>query len=77
MERCAPLGGGGTEQSRQRAWQGLTLAHFRPQLEDLREHIAHVIAQLEHLQDTSTGDVGLCGGHSQLKLSRKGKSKLK
>jgi hypothetical protein len=35
--------------------QGLTLAHFTAQLEDLREHIAHVRAQLEHLQYTSTG----------------------
>jgi len=35
--------------------QGLTLAHFRAQLEDLREHIAHGRAQLEHLRDTSTG----------------------
>jgi len=33
--------------------QGLTLAHFRAQLEDLREHIAHGRAQLEHLRDTS------------------------
>ena len=33
--------------------QGLTLAHFRAQLEDLRERIAHVKLQLEHLRDTS------------------------
>ena len=35
--------------------QGLTLAHFRAQLEDPRGHIAHVTAQLEHSRDTSTG----------------------
>ena len=35
--------------------QGLTLAHFRAQLEDRREHIAHVRAQLEHPGETSTG----------------------
>jgi len=35
--------------------QGLTLGHFRAQLEDLREHIARVGAQLEHLRDTSKG----------------------
>jgi hypothetical protein len=35
--------------------QGLTLAHLRAHLEDLREHIAHVRARLEHLRDTSTG----------------------
>jgi hypothetical protein len=34
--------------------QGLTLAHFTAQLEDLREHIAHVSAQLEHPRDTFT-----------------------
>jgi hypothetical protein len=34
--------------------QGLTLAYFRAQLEDLRERIAHVTAQPEHLRDTST-----------------------
>jgi hypothetical protein len=35
--------------------QGLTLTHFTAQLEDLREHIAHVRAQLEHFRDTPTG----------------------
>jgi hypothetical protein len=35
--------------------QGLKLAHFRAQLEDLRECVAHVRAQLDHLRDTSTG----------------------
>jgi len=35
--------------------QGLTLAHFRAQLEDLREHIVQVGALLEHLRATSTG----------------------
>jgi hypothetical protein len=35
--------------------QGLTLAHFRAQLEDLRERIAHVRAQFEHPRDTSAG----------------------
>jgi len=35
--------------------QGLTLAHFRAKLQDLRVHIAHVRAHLEHLRDTSTG----------------------
>jgi hypothetical protein len=34
--------------------QGLTIAHFKAQLEDLREHISPVRAQLEHLQATST-----------------------
>jgi len=43
------------------AGQELTLAHFRAQLEDLQEHIAHVIAQLEHLRDTSTGNLGYTG----------------
>jgi TPR repeat protein len=37
------------------AGQGLTLAHFRAQVEDLREHIAPVTAQLEHLRATSPG----------------------
>ena len=36
-------------------WQGLTFVHCLAQLEDLREHIAHVRAQLEHLRDTTTG----------------------
>jgi hypothetical protein len=45
------------------AVQGLTLAHFRSQLEDLRERINHVRAQLEHLQDTSTAQFGLFGGY--------------
>jgi hypothetical protein len=57
--------------------QGLTLADFKAQLEDLLEHIAPVRAQLEHLRATSTGCVGLFGGYSQLKLSGKGKSMLK
>jgi tubulin-folding cofactor B len=35
--------------------QGDSLAHFRAQLEDLRERVAHVRAQLEHPRDTSTG----------------------
>jgi len=35
--------------------QGLTLTHFKAQLEDRREYLAHVRAQLEHLRDTSTG----------------------
>ena len=35
--------------------QGLTLAYFTAQLEDLLEHIAHVRAQLEYLRDTSMG----------------------
>jgi len=33
--------------------QGLTLAHFRAQFEDLREYIGHVRAQPEHLWYTS------------------------
>jgi O-methyltransferase involved in polyketide biosynthesis len=37
---------------------GLTLAHFRAQLEDLREHIARVRAQLEHPRDPPTGYFG-------------------
>jgi hypothetical protein len=37
------------------AVQGLTLAHIGAQLEDLREHVAHVRTQLVHLRDTSTG----------------------
>jgi hypothetical protein len=40
--------------------QGLTLAHFSVQLEDLRNDIAHVRAQVEHVRDTSTGEFGLC-----------------
>ena len=55
----------------------LTLAHFTAQLEDLRGHIAHVRAQLEHLRDTSTGQFGLQVGQSELKLSGQGQSKLK
>jgi hypothetical protein len=36
--------------------QGLTLVHFRAQLEDLRKHIAQVRAQLEHIiRDAPTG----------------------
>jgi hypothetical protein len=41
--------------------QGPTLAHFRAQLEDLREHIAHVRAQLEHVLATSTGYLAYLG----------------
>ena len=54
--------------------QGLTLLHFSAQLEDLREHIAHVRAQLEHLRDTSTGLFGFHGGQSKLHLSGNGQS---
>jgi hypothetical protein len=61
--RCFRCGGGG---------QGLTLAHFRAQLEDLQEHIAHVRAQLEHLQDSSTDEFELYGGQSKIKLSGNG-----
>jgi hypothetical protein len=35
--------------------QGLPLARFKAQFEVLRQHIAHVRAQLEHHRDTSTG----------------------
>ena len=35
--------------------QGLTLAHFRAQVENLKGHIAHIRAQLEHPRDKSTG----------------------
>jgi len=34
--------------------QGLTLADFKAQLEDLWKHLALVRAQLEHLRDTSS-----------------------
>ena len=34
---------------------GAYIAHFRAQLEDLREHIARISAELEHLRDTSAG----------------------
>jgi hypothetical protein len=57
--------------------QGLTLAHFRAQLEDLPEHIAHVRAHLEHLRDASRGLFGSYGGQSKLKLSGSGQSKFK
>jgi len=57
--------------------QGLTLAHFRAQLEDLWEHIAHVRIQPEHLRDTSIDYFGLHGVQSKLKLSGMGQSKLK
>ena len=57
--------------------QGLTLAHFKAQLEVLRKHIAHVGAQLEHLRATSTNYVRLYGGQSKLELSGNGQSKLK
>jgi hypothetical protein len=57
--------------------QGLTLAHFTAQLEDPREHIAHVRSQLEHPQDTSTGSFWSYGGQSKIRLSGKGQSKLK
>jgi hypothetical protein len=71
--RQAPV----SDEARHRLRQGLTLVHFSAQLEDLREHIAHVRAQLEHLRDTSTGSFGSYGGQSELKLSGKGQSKLK
>ena len=35
------------------------------QLEDLRGHITHVRAQLEHLRDTSTGQFGSYGGQTK------------
>jgi len=57
--------------------QGLTLAHFRAQLEDLREHTAHCRAQPEHLRDASTGEFGFYGEQSELKLCGNGQSKLK
>jgi len=70
--------------------QGLTLAHFRAQLEDLWDtsltselnraplgHIAHGRAQLEHLRDTSTGYFGSYGGQSKFELRGKGERKLK
>jgi len=57
--------------------QGLTLAHFSAQFEDLLERIAHVRAQLEHHRDTSTGYVRSYGGQSKLKLSGNGQSMLK
>jgi hypothetical protein len=63
--------------SRASCSQGLTLAHFRAQLEDLRERIAHVETQLEHLPDASTGRLGVFGGRSKLKLSGKGQGQLK
>jgi len=59
------------------AGQGLTLADFRAELEDLREGIAHVGAQPEHLWDTSTGCCGLYGGQSKLTLSGNGQGELK
>ena len=49
----AGAGGGGSSTSRAAQGQGLSLAHSRAQPEYLREHIAHVRAQLEHLWDTS------------------------
>jgi hypothetical protein len=55
LPRAAPRGPPHVPPRRHRR-QGLTLAQFKAQLEDLREHIAHVRAQLEHLLDTSTGD---------------------
>jgi len=57
--------------------QGLTLVQFSAQLEDHREYIAPVRAQLEHLRATSTGYSGSYVGQSKLKLSGKGQSKLK
>ena len=78
MDACKPLvDGSGAIDVAELKGQGLTLAHFRAQLEDLREHIAHDRAQLEHLRDTSTGWFGFYGGQSKLKLSGKGQSKLK
>ena len=47
------------------------------QLEDLREHIAHVTAQVQHVRDPSTGLLRWYGGQSKLALSGKGQSKLK
>jgi hypothetical protein len=52
-----------------RSLQSLTSGHSG--------HIAHINAQLEHLRDTSTGQFGLCGGQSGLKLGGKGQSELK
>jgi len=54
--------------------QELTLAHFRAQLEDLRNTSLHIRAQLEHLRDTPAVEFGSNG---KLKLSGKGQSKLK
>jgi len=73
----SPLTGTATTGASAPRGQGLTLAHFKAQLEDLRGHIAHVRAQLEHLQATSTGQFGLYGRQRQLKLSEQGQSKLK
>jgi len=53
---------------------GAYIRSLSAQLEDLREHIAHIRAQLEHLQDTSTGQIGFDEGQSQLKLSGNGHS---
>ena len=47
--------------------QGLLLANFRAQLGDLRKRIAHVRAQLEHLRDASTGNLGNMGDKISLR----------
>jgi hypothetical protein len=57
--------------------QGLTLVHFRAQLEYLRDTWLTLELELEHFRHAFTTLFGLYGGQSKLKLSGKGQSKLK
>jgi hypothetical protein len=70
-----PLRHGAADQAQ--GGRGLHSLTSQLNLRTFGTHRSHVRAQLEHLRDTSTGEVGFYGGHSQLKLSGKGQSKLK
>ena len=82
MDECKALSPNPQSQNRKKPapyrspHQGLTLAHFRAQLEDLRDTSLTLELNLSTL-DTSTGQYGIYGGQSKLKLSGKGQSKLK
>ena len=58
--------------------QGLTLAHFTAELEDLRDtSLPFIELNLSTFGTHLRLVFGSCGGHSKLKLGGKGQSKLK
>jgi len=57
--------------------QGLTLAHFTAQLEDLRDTSLTLELNLSTFGTHPRVNFGLCGGQSKLILSGKGQGKLK